>query len=100
MKKPIKINNQEIGYVRHHICVKDVCTFYIDKFEIYLNHRRHGHFKTMLAETLLIAKEYKCPTITLRVGSCEESDEFLINLYSKYGFKEIEPSLMQKILVY
>lgn len=50
----------------------------------------------MLEESILIAKSRNCPSLTLSFGSTEESDEYLIELYSRHGFKQMAPRWMRK----
>lgn len=90
MKKTIQINGQEIGYILYSVYVSKSSTLYINQFMVYPLYRRKGYFKILLQTTHQIAKDLRCPTMTLSVGSMDETEDFLFALYEKYGFKKIE----------
>jgi len=49
----------------------------------------------MLEETRKIAKSLGCPTMTLSVGSMDETEDFLFSLYKRYGFSELKGNWMR-----
>ena len=98
MKKLIKVDNIEIGYVRYNVYIKQFRTLYINEFFIYpeYRHQNKGYFRKMLEETILIAKNLKWPSLTRSIGSTEESDKYLIELYSRHEFKQMSHRRMRK----
>lgn len=100
MKRSIKIDDVEVGYVRYSVYINQSTTLYINQFFIHPEHRHQnkGYFRKMLDETILIAKNLGCPSLTLNFGSLEESDDYLIELYSRHGFKQTSSRWMKKDL--
>ncbi len=87
MRKRIWIDGKEIGYILYSIYVGKSSTLYINQFMVYPYYRRKGYFKILLKTAHQIAKNFRCPTMTLSVGSMDETEDFLFSLYEKYGFK-------------
>lgn len=88
MKKIIQINCHKIGYILYSVYVSKSSTLYINQFMVYPLYRRKGYFKILLETARQIAKSLQCPTMTLSVGSMDETEDFLFSLYEKYGFKK------------
>ena len=86
MIKKVFFNGEEIGRINYQISTIDNSIF-ISLFRLKPKFRNKGYFKYLFKEIILISKKNNISILILSVGAEGNiEDEYLLNLYRRYGF--------------
>jgi len=80
-------NNDRIGKIIYHQqLTNEGYSYYIELFYINKKYRGKGYFNKMINTMMNIGRRYKIYIFYLRIASRESDENYLLNLYQKYGF--------------